>query len=47
MSNAAQRLMLTGTHRTVSRPVGMIVNRPEGGALFRVARRSPMPGTQR
>jgi cytochrome P450 len=36
----AQRLDLTPTDRDVPSPVGMVINRPEGGAPFRVALRS-------
>ena len=32
----AQRLDLTPTSTTVPRPIGMVVNRPDGGAPFHV-----------
>jgi cytochrome P450 len=37
----AQRLDVTLTASTVPKPVGMVVNRPVGGALFHVRARSP------
>ena len=39
VARLAQRLDLAPTSRTVSRPVGMVVNRPEGGAPFGVTQR--------
>ena len=36
LARLAQRLDLTPTSSTVPRPVGMVVNRPEGGAPFQV-----------
>ena len=41
----AQRLDLTPTATVTPRPVGMVVNRPEGGTPFRVRPR-PTPGSQ-
>jgi cytochrome P450 len=40
----AQRLDLTPTTDTIPRPVGMVVNRPVGGAPFRVRPRPGDPG---
>ena len=39
LARLAQRLDLTPTSSTVPRPVGMVVNRPEGGAPFQVTAR--------
>ncbi len=38
----AQRLDLTPTSSTVPRPIGMVVNRPEGGVPFGVSPRQAL-----
>ena len=43
IARLAQRLDITTTLTTIPRPVGLIVNRPEGGAPIRVATRHSMP----
>lgn len=40
LARLAQRIDLTPVTDAVPRPVGMIVNRPEGGAVLRVAKRN-------
>ena len=39
VAKVAQRLDLTGSIADLPRPLGMVVNRPEGGAHLRVVRR--------
>lgn len=39
VARLAQRLDLTAEHPDLPRPLGLVVNRPEGGAHLRVIRR--------